>query len=139
MKRKKWIAMGLAAALALVPVGERYRLVNQNQQLVAQAADNTCGDNLTWTLSGSTLRITGSGTMTDYASYEPSPWYDSRDSIQSVYVEGATNLGGAAFANCTKLTSVSLPGSMTSLGAACFSGCTSLTGLTLPGSLKTIG
>ena len=124
MKLRNWMAVGLAAALLVVPVGEQYRLMPQATQLTAAAADNSCGDNLTWSLSGSTLYISGSGKMTDYASYEPSPWYDSRDSIQSVSVSGATTIGAAAFANCTKLTSVNLPNGITSLGAASFSGCT---------------
>lgn len=139
MKLRNWMAVGLATALLVVPVEERYRLMPQSTQLTAAAADNSCGDNLTWSLSGSTLYISGSGKMTDYASYEPSPWYDSRDSIQSVSVSGATTIGAAAFANCTKLTSVNLPNGITSLGAASFSGCTALTGLSLPSTIKTIG
>ncbi|MFV0470261.1 MAG: leucine-rich repeat protein [Dysgonomonas sp.] len=48
----------------------------------------------------------------------------------------ATNTG--AFAQLTKLTTVSLPGDMTIIGKCAFANCTKLTNLDLPASLKTI-
>ena len=50
-----------------------------------------------------------------------------------------TQVGNNAFGNCTGLTSVSLPNSITSLSDYCFSGCTSLETISIPSSVKTIG
>ena len=44
-----------------------------------------------------------------------------------------------AFADCTGLTSVTIPSSVTSINDDAFKGCTGLTSITLPGSVTTIG
>ena len=46
---------------------------------------------------------------------------------------------GAAFKDCTTLTSITLPGSMTSIGDDAFYGCTNLTSITLPNGVASIG
>ncbi len=48
-------------------------------------------------------------------------------------------IGMSAFLNCTALTSVELPDSMTSIGDNAFNGCTGLTAVTLPTNLSSIG
>ncbi|MBR0085434.1 MAG: leucine-rich repeat protein, partial [Lachnospiraceae bacterium] len=74
----------------------------------------TCGDNLTWTLSGSdddlTLTITGTGEMKwtlggsegEYgAAYESVPWVVSQRNIRHLSLpEGLTRIKAYAFANC---------------------------------------
>ena len=44
-----------------------------------------------------------------------------------------------AFSGCTKLTSVTIPNSVTSIGSYAFSDCTSLTSITIPNSVTNIG
>ena len=44
-----------------------------------------------------------------------------------------------AFRNCTSLTSVTIPDSVTSIGSSAFSYCDSLTSITIPDSVTTIG
>jgi len=44
-----------------------------------------------------------------------------------------------AFDGCTKLTSISIPNSVTSIGNYAFSHCTSLTSITIPGSVTSLG
>ena len=49
------------------------------------------------------------------------------------------SIDDSAFADCTGLTSVSIPNSVTSIGEKSFSGCTGLTSLTIPGNVTSIG
>jgi hypothetical protein len=48
-------------------------------------------------------------------------------------------IGLEAFRDCTSLTSVTIPGSVTGIGNLAFRGCTSLTSVTIPGSVTRIG
>ncbi len=55
--------------------------------------------------------------------------------------EGAqlTKIGLSAFQNCTKLTSIKIPSSVTSIGNRVFQGCTALTTIEIPSSVTSIG
>ena len=105
-------------------------------------ASGTCGDNLTWRLTEEgELIIEGTGAMYDY-SYDNSPWYEYRESIQTVMIkEGATSVGDYAFYACANLTSINIPvpESVTSIGDYAFSGCENLTAITIPESVTSIG
>ncbi|MEI6795814.1 MAG: leucine-rich repeat domain-containing protein [Methanomassiliicoccales archaeon] len=48
-------------------------------------------------------------------------------------------IGGAAFLNCTSLTSVTMSSSITSIGGAAFQGCTALASMTISGTVASIG
>ena len=48
-------------------------------------------------------------------------------------------LGNYAFLDCSGLTSLILPSSVTSIGESAFSGCSGLTSLTIPSSVTSIG
>ena len=58
-----------------------------------------------------------------------------------IFEEGSVceSIGNYAFAYCTSLTSITIPGSVTSIGISAFSGCTSLTSVTIPNSITSIG
>ena len=77
------------------------------------AESGTCGkdgNNLTWTLSGGTLTISGTGAMADWKSYPDVPWFSNRSSIKSVVIEdGVTSIGEYVFDRCSKLTSLYVP------------------------------
>ena len=100
-------------------------------------ADGKCGG-LTWLLSDEgVLTVSGKGRMPDYSGSALAPWYDYRNQITALEVEeGATSIGNYAFFDCTGLTSVSLPESLTKLGRSCFSGCDSLELLDISGLPK---
>ncbi|MCC8078314.1 MAG: leucine-rich repeat domain-containing protein [Oscillospiraceae bacterium] len=115
--------------------------------LADDAPSGTCGENVTWTLEGSVLTISGTGAMTDYslyynwidAPYSDAPWYSSRENIALVVIEnGVTSIGDSAFYCCTGLTSVTIPDSITSIGDESFMGCSSLTRVTIPGNVARI-
>jgi uncharacterized protein YjdB len=50
-----------------------------------------------------------------------------------------TTIGGNAFYNCSGLTSVTIPNSVTSIGSSAFSNCSGLTSVTIPNSVTCIG
>lgn len=129
----------------------------------AAEGSGSCGANLNWSLSGSTLSITGSGDMTDYRDNHLAPWADSAEQITSVQLpSGLTSVGDFAFYGCSNLISVSIPSSVAEIGSyafaecinlrtfnmgsgvaavgtAAFQQCESLAAVSLPSSLKTIG
>ena len=49
-----------------------------------------------------------------------------------------TEIGWSAFEDCTSLTSITLPNSVTKIGRSAFEGCTSLTSITIPDSITCI-
>ena len=104
-------------------------------------ADGYCGYNVTWTLSGGTLTISGTGEMFDYNNKNISPpWNSSKGSITTIVInEGVTSIGICAFRYCSGLTSVTIGNSVTSIGEAAFSFCSSLTSVTIPNSVTSIG
>ena len=127
----------------------------------AYALSGTTGE-LKWSLSGGTLRVSGSGAMPNYSDGNMAPWYGSAQAINRIIVEdGVTSVGSLAFygcstavqvslpssvetvgdrafKNCTALTYVSLPRGLTAIGKAAFESCTSLNGIILPESLRTV-
>ncbi len=89
------------------------------------AAEHTgnCGENITWTLRGGTLTLTGSGAMPDYGynadldEWCDSPWSDEglESYIHHVIIgSGITHLGSAAF-RYLSLSSLTLPATITSI------------------------
>ena len=50
-----------------------------------------------------------------------------------------TDIAASAFENCTGLTSVTIPNSVTSIGNYAFQGCSGLKSVSIPGSVETIG
>ena len=102
----------------------------------AAAGDNSCGENVTWTLADGTLTISGTGRMTNFTSDSPAPWADQADQITNVEVEGTvTSIGAVAFKGCTKLTTVNIADGVEYIEAGAFNGCTALTDITIPESV----
>ncbi len=58
---------------------------------------------------------------------------------QVVLKEGTLGIAGSAFANCSSLSSITVPDSVTSIGDYAFSYCSSLTSITIPDGVTSIG
>ena len=102
------------------------------------ATSGKCGANATWSLSGSTLTITGKGAMYDYITVETdtggryfdyfpnTPWSSNWSIKEVVIKEGITYIGNYAFAsgvNGSGLETITIPNSVKSIGVDAFSGC----------------
>jgi hypothetical protein len=132
----------------------------------AAIASGTCGDGLTWKLSGDgVLSIDGEGAMASYASESDVPWSQYRGSIKEldvaagvtslsdwalykcsslskvVFADGSklASVGMNAFDNCSSLASVELPSGVTSISWNAFAHCGALTDLYLPDGVAWIG
>lgn len=64
-------------------------------------------------------------------------WYVP-DSLKTVVITSATNIGESAFSDCTNLTSITIPDSVKSLGLHAFSRCSSLTNITIPDGVTSL-
>ncbi len=93
-------------------------------------------NSISWSLTGGTLTVTGSGPMPDYESGE-APWYSRRGEITAIVIaSGITAVGSNSFVHCDAAASVSLPEGLTRIGRNAFWGCAALTRLSLPESLE---
>lgn len=59
--------------------------------------------------------------------------------LTSVYIpDSVTTIYGSCFQGCQNLTSIIIPNSVTSIGQLCFQYCTNLTNITIPSSIDTL-
>jgi len=111
-----------------------------------EPTSGTCGENVTWAVTGSennyTLTIGGTGAMNDYAynTFTNRPWNSYGTQIKNLVIEnGVTHIGDLAFQWMEGLTtSVVIPGSVESVGTFSFYG-TNLTSVTFSPGVKSIG
>ena len=80
----------------------------------------TCGPDLTWHLTDNgVLTISGKGKMNDYSDNNRAPW--SKSDIKRIIIgDGITTIGVFAFYDCSALTSVTIPNSVTKIGNNAF-------------------
>jgi uncharacterized protein YjdB len=103
-------------------------------------ASGTTGD-LTWTLCpDGTLTISGAGAMPDYERND-TPWNLYQEQIITVVIEqGVSSIGNWAFGNYNRLTSFTIPNSITRIGDYAFWACyLNLNTLTIPENVTSIG
>jgi hypothetical protein len=93
------------------------------------AADVTA----TFNHADSTLTITGSGSMQDFALVSATPWYNILNNIKRLVVhDGITNIGSRVFGSSqSKLTDLTIGKDVTSIGAVAFASCEDLRNITI--------
>ncbi len=107
--------------------------------LFTSTPENSCGENLTWSLTDGELVIEGTGAMYDFEA-GTAPWYSHKDEIVKLTIKsGVTSVGHYAFNECSKIADVVIPNGVTTLGTHAFGYCDGLTVVSLPPSVKTIG
>ena len=114
-------------------------------QAVNIVDSGTCGDNVTWTVTGEkydySLFISGTGEMYDYGENSNlSPWSTYKDDIYNVIVEeDITSIGAYAFYFHKNIENVSLPDSITSINPRAFCYCYKMSNINIPSSIEYIG
>ena len=126
-KFKKLSAFALVLALL-------FTLVNP----AALADDSgTCGEGVTWSVSGGKLTISGQGKMKDFITWDAptyndaQPWYGRTDITSLEIGPGVTHIGLNAFRAMKGLTTVTIPDTVEDMGFACFADCANLQEVTV--------
>lgn len=95
-------------------------------------------EKVTWKLySDGEIVFSGEGSIT--GNYGDLPWKSYLKDIKKLIInEGITSVEFESFANCTNLTNVSLPKTLTKIASYSFENCTSLTGILITSNIKDI-
>ena len=106
---------------------------------VEEIAAGTCGTNLTWVLEcDSTLRISGTGDMTNFGN-SSQPWKNISHLIKHVVIEeGVTSIGNNAFYQMDIVT-VTNPSTLKTIGLTAFYRCHQLERINFPNGMTSIG
>ena len=97
--------------------------------------------NVTASLSGNTLTISGIGQMV-YFSSSSAPWRSAgrHNDITTVVIQsGVTNIGNNAFNGCEMLSTATIGASVQTIGSSAFNQCRALTSISIPNSVTSIG
>ena len=100
--------------------------------------DNTC---TITKYNGSASDLTIPSEIQGHKVSEIGSWafFENCTSLTSVTIpDSVTSIGGSAFYRCTNLTSITIPSSVTSIGRLTFYNCTSLTSITIPDGVTSI-
>ena len=99
--------------------------------------NNQCGKDCQWSISDTTLTITGTGKMQDYFSDKEIPWQSNKESITKIIINNMTSIGKKAFQNMPSLKQIQL-NSVTTINEAAFYN-TGLEEIEIPATVETIG
>ena len=95
---------------------------------------------ISWRLENGILIISGSGSMPNYSSSAPAPWYTYKNSITDVVLEnGIRSVGSYAFYSHSTLSSISFASSVSLINEYAFANDSALSTVILPNGLTSIG
>lgn len=104
------------------------------------AESGSCGKGVSWKLNNGVLTISGKGKMNHFSDNNWAPWYELRTEIVEVRVsKGVTNIGNAAFYDCSNLKTVVLNDTVETIGQYAFLNCENLVNIKIGNGVKTIG
>lgn len=132
MKLKKLLSLALSLMLILSAVPMGLFSITASAET---ATSGTTGD-CTWTLDGTVLTISGSGSMENYTYSNSLP---RGNSITEVIIKtGVAGIGDYAFSGCSGLARIKIPDSVMSIGNGTFEDCVELTSVNIPNSITSI-
>ena len=109
-KHSRWFL-----ALLLLAAGLAGAMMPQTAAADENGPIGSSGLNYSYTTADKTLTISGAGTMPDFTNDQP--WKNHQGEIETVAIgDGVSSVGANAFTDCRKLTSVTLPASVTAIG-----------------------
>ena len=145
-ERKKWSRIDIGFGNSLLRTTSVY--FAKNASAAAELAkktgkrSSTPKHSLRWSLSGTTLTISGNGSMTDFVSdpAHTAPWHARcANTVTKVVIsKGVTSIGNYAFYDFTRLKSIQLASTVKRIGVRAFYRCTGLYAVALPSSVNTI-
>lgn len=99
------------------------------------------GSDISWSINSSgVLTISGNGEMYDWSNSYNVPWQSYVAYIKKVVIEyGVENISNWSFYNCTKLTDIYIPDSVTTINDDAFYYCEKLQNIELPKNLEYLG
>lgn len=103
------------------------------------AVNGSCGDDATWTFNDATntLTISGSGAIKDFDKVEDVAWYDHKDNINVVNIEGTiTHIGKNAFREHKKISTLRVPSTTITADPDAFKDCSPLSIVEVSGRWK---
>lgn len=139
MKRRLFLTiLTLCLLLSMVPAAFATETPDATEATEETRPANSCGEDLTWSFSGGTLTITGTGAMDDMSG--GAPWSAHKNEITALVLSGGvTTVGAEAFANCDHLVTIDFGGSLREIDTGAFRDCDGLTAIRLPASFRRFG
>ncbi len=103
-----------------------FHLVDWDPNNIAE--DSGSFDGVTWEFQGSdgSMRFTGSGVIPDFSEEEPAPWNAYQSQIQTIEMEGITEIGNYAFYDAQNLIRVESDANLKRIGSHAFADCEKL-------------
>ena len=131
------------ATVTITGIGNYTGIIIKKFTIEEMETSGSCGDNLTWVISGNkqlTLTISGTGTMTNYSSSKEVPWNDRASSITSLIIEnGVGTIGDNAFAGFAAIENVEIPESVKAIGYGAFTNMDKIEGIVITDGVTSIG
>ncbi|MCI7661999.1 MAG: leucine-rich repeat protein [Bacteroidales bacterium] len=124
----------LSAQTEFIVGNLKYKVSSSNPQIVSVGAADA-----TITTANIPATVTYQGTTYNVTSIGYVAFADCSSLTSVTIPNSVTSIGNRAFSGCSGLTSVTIPNSVISIGEAAFYNCNSLTSITIPNSVTSIG
>ena len=109
---------------ALIIFGSLFLIILAEELLRRKPKTKGISGGLNWQVKKGVLTVSGKGPMEDFDTGNRAPWGTKIRGI--VFEDGVTTIGEYAFANCSRLVSVTIPNNITAVGSHAFAYCTNL-------------